>query len=169
MQILKRTPGSVLWLRKSGTEAEANLRREAESRGVAGARLVFENRGLPMPEHLARHRAAGLFLDTHFYNAHSTAAVALRAGLPVLTFPGQSFPSRVAHSLITALGLADSLVANSLNDYVERAVRLASEPDSLAELRDRLALAVEQPGGAFDPTAFARKLEVAFQQLAKGA
>jgi predicted O-linked N-acetylglucosamine transferase (SPINDLY family) len=166
MEILTRTPGSVLWLRSTGPIAEANLRREAEARGVAADRLVFESRGLPKPLHLARHRAADLFLDTHFYNAHSTAADALRAGLPVLTFPGQTFPSRVGLSLVSTLGLADELAADSLADYVERAVRLATEPDRLASVRARLAAAIDLPGGLFDTAAFARKLEDAFERLA---
>ncbi len=165
MEILTRTPGSVLWLRSTGPIFEANLRREAEARGAAADRLVFESRGLPKPLHLARHRAADLFLDTHFYNAHSTAADALRAGLPVLTFPGQTFPSRVGLSLVSTLGLTGELAADSLADYVERAVRLATEPDRLASVRARLATAINLPGGLFDTTAFARKLEDAFEQL----
>ena len=115
---------------------------------------------------IARHRAAGLYLDTHFYNAHSTAADALWAGLPVLTFPGRSFPSRVGLSLVSTLGLADELVATSLEDYVERAVALAAAPDRLAALRARLAEAITRPGGLFDTAAFARKLEDAFLHLA---
>jgi len=165
MEILRRTPGSVLWLRQSGPTAEANLRREAEARGIAADRLVFEARGLAKDLHLARHRAADLYLDTHFYNAHSTAADALRAGLPVLTFPGQAFPSRVGASLLASLGLADELVATSLDDYVDRAVRLATEPERLRALRAKLAAAAGRPGGLFDTAAFARKLEDAFERL----
>ncbi|HQF39673.1 MAG TPA: tetratricopeptide repeat protein [Opitutaceae bacterium] len=167
MEILRRTPGSVLWLRGAAPALEANLRREAAARGIEPARLVFDPRSLPRAEHLARHRAAGLYLDTHFYNAHSTAADALWAGLPVLTFPGRSFPSRVGLSLVSTLGLADELVATSLEDYVERAVALAAAPDHLAALRARLAEAITRPGGLFDTAAFARKLESAFAQLCR--
>jgi predicted O-linked N-acetylglucosamine transferase (SPINDLY family) len=165
MEILRRVPDSCLWLRGEDAATTANLRREAQARGIDPARLVFDNRRLPRGEHLARHRAAGLFLDTHFYNAHSTAADALRAGLPVLTFPGQTFPSRVGLSLVATLGLADSLVATSLEDYVARAVRLACEPERLAAVRASLTEAVNRPGGVFDTAAFARKLEDAFERL----
>jgi len=165
METLRRTPGSVLWLRGTDEPTAANLRREAESRGIAAGRLVFDNRSLPRAAHLARHKAADLYLDTHFYNAHSTAADALQAGLPVLTFPGRSFPSRVGLSLVSTLGLADELVATSMEDYVERSVALATEPDRLAALRARLAEAITRPGGLFDTTAFARKLETAYALL----
>ncbi len=165
MEILRQTPGSWLWLRSAGPVADANLRREATERGIDPARLHFDSRSLPRPEHLARHRAAGLYLDTHFYNAHSTAADALRAGLPVLTLPGNAFPSRVGLSLVSTLGLADELAATSRDDYIGRAVSLASTPDRLTTVRRRLADAVAKPGGLFDTTAFARKLEDVFERI----
>ncbi|HVY90242.1 MAG TPA: hypothetical protein VG942_15325, partial [Hyphomonadaceae bacterium] len=71
-RILTRTPGSTLWLYSSPGPAIDNLRREAAARGVDPARLVFAG-PRPQGEHLARHRLAGLFLDTLPYNAHTTA------------------------------------------------------------------------------------------------
>ena len=58
-----------------------------------------------LPDHLARHRLADLFLDTLPYNAHTTASDALWAGLPVLTRIGETFAGRVAASLLNAIGL----------------------------------------------------------------
>ena len=77
---------------RDNPDSGENLRRDAVERGVDGNRLVFANR-LPLPEHLARHRSADLFLDTLPYNAHTTASDALWAGLPVLTLIGESFAS----------------------------------------------------------------------------
>ena len=91
MRILKRVPTSVLWLFEDNPTAARNLRREAERRGVAGARLVFAARAVH-GDHLARHRAADLFLDSAPYNAHTTASDALWVGLPLLT------PARDARS-----------------------------------------------------------------------
>ena len=54
-------------------------------------RLIFAARWASLPEHLARLRAADLFLDTLPYNAHATALDALWATLPVLTCEGQGF------------------------------------------------------------------------------
>ena len=105
MRLLKAVPGSVLWLLEGNRFAPANLRREAEARGVAAERLVFAPR-MPLPEHLARHRLADLFLDTFPVNAHTTASDALWAGCPVLTLAGETFVSRVAGSLLRAVGLA---------------------------------------------------------------
>ena len=89
------------------SSAPNNLRREAEKRGVAADRLVFAS-GVPLNEdHLARLRHADLFLDTTPYNAHATACDALWAGVPVLTCSGATFASRVAGSLLGAVGLPE--------------------------------------------------------------
>jgi predicted O-linked N-acetylglucosamine transferase (SPINDLY family) len=104
MRLLTQVQGSVLWLLQDTPEAAANLRREAEQRGVDPHRLIFADR-LPNDEHLARHALADLFLDTWPYNAHTTASDALWAGLPLLTLQGNTFPGRVASSLLRNLQL----------------------------------------------------------------
>jgi len=76
MRILGAVPGSVLWLLEDNPTAALNLRREAEARAVRAERLLFAPR-LPLPEHLARHRAADLFLDTWPCNAHHRERCAL--------------------------------------------------------------------------------------------
>lgn len=60
---------------------------EAEAHGVQRQRIVFGKR-VPKSEHLLRHAAADLFLDTLIYGAHSTATDALAGGLPFLTLAG---------------------------------------------------------------------------------
>jgi predicted O-linked N-acetylglucosamine transferase (SPINDLY family) len=142
MRILARVPGSVLWLFGSHAQAEDNLRREAERRGIDPAQLVFAGK-LPKAEHLARHRHADLFLDTLRVNAHTTASDALWAGVPVLTCPGETFQSRVAASLLHAVGLPE-LVMPDLEAYEATAVRLGEghrqdgEGGGLAALKARL-------------------------------
>jgi len=136
MRILKRVPGSVLWLLEDNATAAMNLRREARTRGVAENRLVFARR-ISLPEHLARHRAADLFIDTLPCNAHTTASDALWAGLPVLTRTGVSMAARVASSLLNAVGLPE-LVADSDAHYEELAVAIATSPAKLAELKRKL-------------------------------
>jgi predicted O-linked N-acetylglucosamine transferase (SPINDLY family) len=94
MRLLKGVEGSVLWLLADSAVAANHLKREASARGIDPERLVFAPR-LPLPEHLARHRLADLFLDTLPYNAHTTASDALWMGLPVLTCRGTTFAGRV--------------------------------------------------------------------------
>jgi protein O-GlcNAc transferase len=54
---------------------------------------------VPITHHLQTKANAGLFLDTVLYNAHSTAADALWAGIPVLTLAREKMASRVGASL----------------------------------------------------------------------
>lgn len=136
MGILRAVDGGVLWLVGDNAEVPNNLRAEAEKRGVAGSRLLFAPR-MDYPRHLARQRAADLFLDTWPYNAHTTASDALFAGLPVLTWPGATFPSRVAASLLQAVGLPE-LVADGPDAYEVLAIELATRPGRLQGLRERL-------------------------------
>ncbi|MGH8288857.1 MAG: tetratricopeptide repeat protein [Steroidobacteraceae bacterium] len=162
MRILSRVPGSSLHLLGGHESIERNLRREARERGVATDRLVFGTR-LPMPEYLARYRAADLFLDTVPYNAGTTASDALWAGLPILTLRGETFASRVGASLLEAVGLPE-LIASTQERYERLAVELASDPKLLAGIRTKLAH--ELPSSRlFDTEASARYLEAAFTRM----
>jgi len=136
MRLLRATAGSVLWLITGNAKAAANLRLEAEKRGVAPERLIFAPKA-SVADHLARHRLADLCLDTLPYNAHTTASDALWAGLPVLTCLGDAFAGRVAASLLKAIGL-DALITRTLGEYEALALRLARDPAYLATLKDTL-------------------------------
>ena len=160
MRLLEAVEKSVLWLPATNDAAMRNLRREAEARGTDAARLIFAPFLESADEHLARLRLADLFLDTLPYNAHSTASDALWAGLPVLTTPGETFAGRVAASLLKAAGLPE-MIANSLPAYEQMALRLATDPAALRDIRAKLARnRTTHP--AFDTARFTRNLETAF-------
>ena len=106
MRLLSKVEDSVLWLVEGNALASDNLRREAEKRGVAAGRLVFAPR-VNIEAHVDRHLHADLFLDTQFYNGHTTTADALWAGGPVVTCPGGTFASRVAASLVRAANVPE--------------------------------------------------------------
>jgi protein O-GlcNAc transferase len=162
MRILRRVPDSVLWLLGDNPSAVGNLRREAAARGVDPRRLIFANR-IDLPDHLARHRAADLFIDTLPCNAHTTASDALWAGLPVLTCVGEALAARVAASLLTAMGLPD-LIVSTLDRYEELAVHLATHPEQLAELRQRLG-DKRLAAPLFDTPLYTRHIEAAFAEV----
>ena len=159
-RIMHAVPGSVLWLLHDNPHASANLRKEAANRGIDPARLVFAPR-MPLADHLARHRAAGLFLDTLPCNAHATASDALWAGLPVLTAPGSTFSARVSASLLHAIHLPE-LVAPSLSDYESQAIELARNPALLAGIAARLH-ANRMVSPLFDTALFTLHLEKAYK------
>ena len=156
MRILARVPDSVLWLVADADATRVNLVREAEARGIDGNRLLFAARVAPA-DYLARFRLADLFLDTNPFNAGTTASDALWAGLPVLTWAGQTFCSRMAGSLLRAVGLPE-LVTHSLEDYEALAIALGNDRPRLAALRARLA-AKRDTSPLFDTPRFVRDYE----------
>ena len=129
MRLLDRVPGSVLWLIAGNPAVETNLRGEAKERGVDPARLLFAPRQR-YEEYLVQFRLADLFLDTFPYNGGATASDALWAGVPVLTCAGDGFASRMAGSLLRAIGLPE-LVTHSLSDYESLAFQLATDRRAL--------------------------------------
>jgi predicted O-linked N-acetylglucosamine transferase (SPINDLY family) len=162
MRILQRVDGSVLWLFEDNPTAALNLRKEADLRGVNPERLVFAPR-LPLAEHLARHRAADLFIDTFPYNAHTTASDALWAGLPVLTRTGESFASRVAASLLIAIDLPE-LITSTQEEYDALAIALATHPERLLAVKQKLARnRLTTP--LFDTGLFTQHIEDAYTQM----
>lgn len=165
MRILKDVEGSVVWLSDLQDVAKSNLRRAAEASGIDPQRLVFATRVASTADHLARHRLADLFLDALPYNAHTTASDALWAGLPVLTLAGEAFAGRVAASLLHAVGLAE-LITHSRDEYEERAIALALDPEKLHGIRETLEQRrLTTP--LFDTPLHARNLDDAFEAMVR--
>lgn len=162
MNILRRVPGSVMWLLADNPWAEVNLKNEARSRGIDVDRLIFASRVVP-EQYLARYALADLFLDSFPFNAGATANDALWMGLPVLTRSGRSFSSRMAGALLTAANLPE-LITYDLRDYEDKAVRLAQDPDQCRRLRQHLR-EVRTSGVLFDTPRFVRHLEQHFTRL----
>jgi protein O-GlcNAc transferase len=162
MRLLRATENSVLWLLEDNATASANLRREAERRGVASRRLIFAARASPA-DHLARLRLADLVLDTLPYNAHTTACDALWVGVPVLSCPGETFVGRVAASLLKAGGL-DELIVHALEEYEALALKLAYDPSTLASVKQRVADSRER-GALFDTERSTRYFESAYLMM----
>jgi predicted O-linked N-acetylglucosamine transferase (SPINDLY family) len=164
MRLLHQVEGSVLWLLRSNEWAEANLRREAEARGIAARRIVVANK-LAHGAHLARHRHADLFIDTFNDNAHTTASDALWVGLPVVTKQGGQFAARVAASLLKAIGLPELITTNE-QDYEALILALARDPNRLDEIKARLTRnRTTHP--LFDTKRYTRHFEQALEAAAE--
>ncbi len=160
--LLSAVPHSVLWLFARQGAVIDNLRREAKRHGINPERILFASR-VTQAEHLARLSLADLILDTLPYNAHTTTSDALFMGVPVLTCIGNTFPGRVAASLLKAANLPD-MVTISLEDYRTKGLSLASHPEVLVDLRRRLALA-RKTAPYFNMSDFTRHLEALYLRM----
>ena len=157
MQLLKQVPNSVLWLLECNPWAKTNLLSYAKQADVSEHRIIFAPR-VPIEAHLARHAHADLFLDTLPYNAHTTASDALWMDVPVLTCMGETFPSRVAASLLNTLEL-DGLITHDLDTYMARAEMLAKDRTLLNNIKTQLQSRKSQ---LFNPKGFVQGLETAY-------
>ncbi len=163
MEIMKATDNSVLWLLDYSPETNQRLREQAEARGVAGTRLVFAPK-LPNARHLARYPLADMFLDSVPYGAHTTASDALWMAVPVLTWSGRCFASRVCGSLLRSAGLPD-LVCETPDDFVARAIHLAGEGRGELEIVRQRLIANRDTCTLFDVAKLSRSLEDLYRQM----
>lgn len=159
MEILRRVPGSLLWLYTPDTEVcGQNLRNEAARLGVEPERLVFAPRA-PMAEHVARMALADLALDPFHISGGATSVATLWAGVPVLTLRGNSFLARMGSSINACLDLHD-LDCTDAEHYIATAVTLATSPSELVAIQKRLGQA-RLSSGFFDTRLFTQNLEEA--------
>jgi predicted O-linked N-acetylglucosamine transferase (SPINDLY family) len=160
--VMREVPNAVLWLKETNGQLRDGAWRQAELRGVARERVLFAP-NVGYADHFSRLALADVFADTWPYNAHTTAADALWAGVPVVTLPGESFASRVAMSILAAAGL-EGLAMRSVEDYTAALVTMAKDPDVLPGLRshlttNRMALPL------FDAPAYTRHFEALLQRM----
>ena len=162
-RILLSAKNSVFLIAENNERFKINITNEFEKRGINSMRIIFAPRVELMADHLARYSVTDLFLDTHPYNAHSTAIDSLKAGTPVLTLMGQSFASRVAASLLNAVGLPE-LITSTQEEYEKLAIELALNPKKLADTKMKLTNnRLTTP--LFDTPLFTKNLEAAYIKM----
>jgi len=162
-RILLEVDKSVLWISENNKYFRVNITSEFEVRGIDPSRIIFAKRVELMADHLARYALADLFLDTYPYNAHTTAVDSLKAGVPILTLMGESFASRVAASLLRFIGLPE-LVTTTWAEYEALAIDLATHPEGLGVIRERL-VKNRLTTGLFNTFLFAKNLESAYIKM----
>ena len=160
--ILRAVEGSALWLLADNPFAVQNLKKEIQVRGIDPQRLVFAER-MNLPEHLARHRVADLFIDTWPYSAHTTASDALWTGLPILTLIGESFASRVAASLLSAMGLPE-LITTTTEQFEALAIEFGKSPQKLQTIKNKIEFNRES-APLFDTPSYTKDIESVYLNI----
>jgi protein O-GlcNAc transferase len=133
IEVLVEVPNARLVLFEGNPYVAENLRRYCELKAFDASRISFLP-PCPRDHHIQRLTEFDLILDTFPYGAHTTAADALWAGVPVVTCPGNSFASRVCSSMLIELGLQD-MVVESIAHYRAKIIQLARDKDRLLSLR----------------------------------
>lgn len=170
LRILRSREGSRLRLREARHKVHrellaAILCASAEGANVSRSRLDFLGKVDSKAAYLQRTATGSdLFLDTDSYSAHSTALDTLWAGVPLLTFPRQTFASRVPCSFLDALG-SDALIARNVEEYEKIATKLVSAPAVLSRWRERLWEQRLSARGLFNEPRMLVSLHLAFRMV----
>ena len=141
---------------------QRKLNRRGFKKRVDANRILFS----PLVDYediFQRFKFCDLFLDTFPYAAHTTASEALSSGLPLLTIAGESFQSRVSASLLKNLNIPE-LITSNIEDYENFAIYLASNPEKLIEIREKLLSSIKN-SNTFNTKIYTKNLEKAYQQI----
>lgn len=162
-RILLNTKESILWISENNSVFRKNIQSEFVKRNIKPERIVFAQRVDLMGDYLTRYKLADLFLDTFPYGAHTTALDSLKAGTPVLTLLGQSFPGRVAASLLNAIGLSE-LVTQNQKEYESLAIEIANNPSKLVQIKEKLYSNLATTS-LFNTEQFTRNIEAVYEKM----
>jgi predicted O-linked N-acetylglucosamine transferase (SPINDLY family) len=135
-RIFEALPEAVLAFSPINPRDEALLVAAARKAGIGRERVVFLPAGNDDATRRARYAAVDAVLDTFPYCGGDTTMAALDALVPVVTLAGVRHAERTGASILGHLGL-DELVAQTEDDYVALAVRLARD----GAFRERVATA----------------------------
>jgi protein O-GlcNAc transferase len=124
INILTNTTNSYLLLLVENILCQQNIINYIKKLDFDSSRIIFTEK-TSYADYLSKLSLCDLFLDTNPYNAGSTAIDCFAAGLPILTFSGNSYVSRMCGSQLKSLNL-DSLVTYSIEEYISRAIELST-------------------------------------------
>lgn len=165
-KVLEAVPDSRLLL-KAKQLGEATVQEETRARfeahGIGRERLILKSRSPGRAAHLRTYQEMDFALDPFPYAGAVTSIEAFWMGTPVLTMKGDRFVSHMGDSLVHNMGL-DEWIADTPEDYVEKARIFASDLKALSVLRESLRnRLLESP--ICDAPRFAGNLEEAFRGM----
>ena len=162
MEILRRTPGSLLLLPRLNIKV---IEAAATNAGVDLDRIFYCRWVRTELENISRIGAADVYLDTVPFNSSGlTGYDAIVMGVPRVTLCRRNLYSRFGLVLQNALGMGD-LVSFSEADYIDQAVALHDDRDRLRGIRDQM-VRIRQDASVMDPTILMRGIEDAWERMA---
>ena len=144
-RILVQVENSVLLLKFTGSEEpliKANIYKEFARHSVKPERIEFLERAPTIEEHIMSYHKVDIALDTFPYTGTTTTCEALAQGVPVVTLVGNKHANRVSYSILKNIGFEETIAYN-IDEYVEKAVNLATKPQALNILRSTLPLLLQ--------------------------
>lgn len=161
-EVLERIPNALLAISPLSPELRALFGRLFSAVGIAQSRVCVLPQGRGEAQNQARYNLVDFTLDPMPYGGANGTLEALDMGVPVVTLVGAKHGERCGYSMLANLG-AMQTVAASGSQYVEIAVRLATDPAFRAEVRDSIRAGLER-SPLTDMVAHTRHLERAYRR-----
>ncbi len=165
-RVLDAVPGSRLLIKAANLadpKEQERIQQMFAEGGISLERLLLRARTPSLQEHLAMYSEVDICLDTVPYTGCTTTCDALWMGVPVLTLAGIRKVERMSTSVLQAVG-REEWIATSADEFVEKAVRLASDSDKLRQMRQQQRELIEW-SPLRDPEGLARALEQAYRSM----
>eukprot|EP01117_Protostelium_nocturnum_P020129 TRINITY_DN8928_c0_g1_i1.p1 TRINITY_DN8928_c0_g1~~TRINITY_DN8928_c0_g1_i1.p1 ORF type:complete len:696 (+),score=160.97 TRINITY_DN8928_c0_g1_i1:96-2183(+) len=171
VEIIKRVPDSVLVFKHHSDDSTRNMEKymndtypelHANHDSESWPRYIFHKGG--GHNHIDMKTICDIFLDIPKYNGHSTSGDMLWGGIPLITEPLTTMASRAAASFAISSGIAEVSIANSGQEYIDKAVYYGIHRDEIEAARKKLE-DERMINPLFDTFLFTKHLEDAYKQM----
>ena len=162
-EILNRVPDAKLLMRAQefiSNRTQDALYAKMKSLGCDMERVIFRP---AVHDYFRAISQVDIILDAYPYVGGATTLDALYMGVPVVNFYGERHSTRFCKSILTSIGLGE-LSVNSVEDYINIAVNLAKDTETLDLLHKNLRNMFLQ-SDALDPMKYCRLLEAKYVEL----
>ncbi|WP_420599326.1 tetratricopeptide repeat protein [Neptuniibacter sp.] len=166
-RILLELPGSKLFFKCKeliDSGFRERLLEKCSDFGVEADRIEMEGSS-PIDEYFKSFRSIDIGLDPFPYNSGTVGYHSLLMGVPYVSLKGDRILSRIGYSNLTQVGLGD-LTADTLDEYVDKAVSLAKDIEHLGQIREGLRDKALK-SGLFDGDKMANELQTVFREMWK--
>ncbi len=141
-RIMQQVEGSRLYLNHNNyrmSRTQQAIRDEFAKHGIASERISFVTEKHPSGHHLRYYNEFDIALDTMPLTGGTTTVETLWMGVPVITLVGEAHAQRMSYSIVKNVGIdLDDCIAFTEDEYVERAVALAANPERIRMLRSAI-------------------------------
>jgi predicted O-linked N-acetylglucosamine transferase (SPINDLY family) len=161
-EVLERMPNAVLAISPLSPEQRKLYGRLLAAAGIPLARICLLPQGRNEAENQARYGLVDFTLDPLPYGGANGTLEALDMNVPVVTLVGRKHGERCAYSILANLGVTQTVAASG-SEYVDLAVRLATDAAFKAEVKAAIRAGLEH-SPLTDMDAHTRHLEQAYLQ-----
>jgi len=160
--ILAGVPGSKLLLHIKHTRIRENILQFFEERGVSADRIqmIGYQDG---PDYIKTYHQIDIALDPFPFAGGTTTFDSLWMGVPVVSLAGDRAVGRGGLSIMSTLGRKE-WVGHSIEEYIQIAIRLATESEKLSAIRENLRKDIAA-SPLMDSPRFAREVEKHFRAI----